>query len=95
MRMAAVSVASNIAEGKGKSTDRDFTYFLCHARGSLHELETQALIAKRLAYLSENDSANLEELLAQAGRMLNGLISSMRKKEHRALTVSASLKTGD
>jgi 23S rRNA-intervening sequence protein len=38
MRRAAVSVASNIAEGKGKSSDAEFTLFLCHARASLHEL---------------------------------------------------------
>lgn len=78
MQRAAVSVASNIAEGKGRSTDRDFAYFLCNARGSLYELETQALIAKRLGYLHENDSCVLNELLAEAGKMLNGLISSMR-----------------
>ena len=61
MRRAAVYVASNIAEGKGRSTDRDFAFFLCPARGSLHELETQTLIAKRLGYLTE-------EGFAQAGR---------------------------
>ena len=80
MRRAAVSVASNLAEGKGRSTDRDFTYFLCHARGSLHELETQTLIAKSLGYVAESEGTKLEELLAETGRMLNGLISSMRGK---------------
>jgi len=46
MRRAAVSVTGNIAEGKGQSSDRDFAVFLCPARGSLHELETQFLIAR-------------------------------------------------
>ena len=48
MRRAAVSIPSNIAEGKGKCSDREFVVFLCHARGSLLELETQALVAKEL-----------------------------------------------
>jgi len=52
MRRAAVSIPSNIAEGKGRSTDRDRARFFCHARGSLLELETQILIAQRLRYLT-------------------------------------------
>jgi four helix bundle protein len=52
MRRAAVSVASNIAEGKGRGTDRDFGHFLFHARGSLLELQTQILIAEQLGYLA-------------------------------------------
>src|SRR4030088_2009745 len=51
MRRAAVLIPSNIAEGKGRSTDRDRALFFCHARGSLLELETQILIGQRLAYL--------------------------------------------
>jgi 23S rRNA-intervening sequence protein len=41
MRRAAVSVASNIAEGKGRSSDKELVQFLCHSRGSLFEIETQ------------------------------------------------------
>ena len=43
MRRAAVSVPSDIAEGKGRSSDRDRAHFFCHARGSLLELETPNL----------------------------------------------------
>jgi len=50
MRRAAVSVASNIAEGKDRSRDREFALLLQHARGSLLELETQTLIAGELGY---------------------------------------------
>ncbi len=53
MRRAAVSIPSNIAEGKGRLTDRDRSHFFCQARGSLHELETQITIARRLSYISE------------------------------------------
>ncbi len=48
MRRAAVSVASNIAEGKGRSSDRELVQFLCHSRGSLFEIETQLEIGKTL-----------------------------------------------
>ncbi len=81
MRRAAVSVASNIAEGKGRSSDRDFGLFLCHARGSLHELETQALIAEELGYLGQDAARQLEALSIETGKMLNGLIGSMRPKD--------------
>jgi four helix bundle protein len=51
MRRSAVSIPSNIAEGRGRSTDADRAVFSCHARGSLLELETQILIAQHLEYV--------------------------------------------
>lgn len=54
MRRAAVSIPSNIAEGKGRSTDKDRGLFFCHARGSPLELETQILIAGSLGYLDKD-----------------------------------------
>src|SRR4029077_7469175 len=80
MRRAAVSVTGNIAEGKGKSSDRDFAVFLCHARGSLHELETQFLIARDFGYLREEGTPTIQLSIAETGNMLNGLINSMRPK---------------
>src|ERR1035438_2767772 len=50
MRRAAVSVPSNIAEGKGRSSDKELIQFLCHSRGSLFEIETQLEIGEQLGY---------------------------------------------
>lgn len=53
MRRAAVSVPSNIAEGKGHRSNREFVHFLLHARGSLWELQTQVILAEQLRYMSK------------------------------------------
>jgi four helix bundle protein len=74
LRRAAVSIPSNIAEGKGRTTRKDLNVFLCHARGSLHELETQLLIARHLGYVMEADASRLTEHCKEIGRMLHGLI---------------------
>jgi four helix bundle protein len=81
MRRAAVSIPSNIAEGKGRLTDRDRAHFFCQARGSLLELETQVLIAQGLNYVYEPRAKALVELSAELGRMLNSLIHSIRPTE--------------
>ena len=75
MRRAAVSIPSNIAEGKGRSTDKDFAVFLHHSRGSLHELETQIRIAHHLGYIPAANNPDLTELVSEVGRLLNGLIN--------------------
>ncbi len=80
MRRAAVSVPSNIAEGKGRLTDRDRAHFFSQARGSLLELETQVLIAKELRYVSQAEAGALIQSTAEVGRMLNALVVSIRPK---------------
>jgi len=80
MRRAAISVPSNIAEGKGHRSDPEFVRFLFHARGSLLELQTQLLIARRLQYLPE---AKVDELCRKGdgiGRGLNALINKFRER---------------
>jgi len=59
MCRAAISIPSNIAEGKGRQSDKEFIQFLHHSRGSLCELETQVLIAKELQYINEGKYAEL------------------------------------
>jgi four helix bundle protein len=64
MRRCSVSIASNIAEGAGRNSNGEFVHFLGIADGSANELETQAVIARRLNYLVEKDfltvQANIE-----------------------------------
>jgi four helix bundle protein len=78
MRRAAVSVPSNIAEGKGRLTDRDRAHFYSQARGSLLELETQILIAQRLEYVFEARAKSLIETSAELSRKLNALIERIK-----------------
>jgi four helix bundle protein len=75
IRRAAVSIPSNIAEGQGHLSKGDFRRFLGHARGSLSELETQILIAQNLNYLTKDEATNFIDLIAEVGRILNGLIT--------------------
>jgi len=77
MRRAAVSIPSNIAEGKGRRSAKEFRQFLFQAPGSLLELQTQAMIAKRLDYFSEPQAKEILEQAGRVGRSLSGLINSL------------------
>ena len=88
MRRSAVSIPSNIAEGKGRSTDRDRALFFCHARGSLLELETQILIGQRLGYLTPPCAEALLKTSTELGRMLNSLIQSIQGPESARRSVA-------
>ena len=81
LRRAAVSVPSNIAEGKAHYSNRDFVRFLRHARGSLTESETQVLIAQQRNYLDPNATTNLTQKIDELGRILCGLIKSLNQTE--------------
>jgi four helix bundle protein len=84
LRRAAVSVPSNIAEGQAHPNNREFSHFLRHSAGSLAEIETQLHIAEKLEYA---DAASMDQLIQrenEVGRILNGLIGSMREQIGRA-----------
>jgi four helix bundle protein len=78
MRRSAVSVPSNIAEGWGRRSSRDYLRFLQTARGSIYELETQLEIALRLR-LAGNWAETLRDS-AEVGRILNGLILAIKRR---------------
>src|SRR3954470_2838498 len=73
IRRSAVSIASNIAEGHGRSNKREYARFVLIARGSLKEAETQILLAKRLNFFSEQAGENLLVLTSRLNRLLTGL----------------------
>ncbi|MBV8069924.1 MAG: four helix bundle protein [Acidobacteriaceae bacterium] len=81
LHRAAVSVAANIAEGRSRQHTREFLYHLSVAYGSLAELETHIEIALRLAYLPSEEAHRLLSDCAQIGRMINGLLTSLHRRE--------------
>lgn len=84
VRRAAVSVASNIAEGQGRLTKGEFVQFLGHSRGSLPELLTQLEIATDLGYLTASDLQILDSKASNILRLLNGLMGSIRAQSKTA-----------
>ena len=80
IRRAAVSVPSNIAEGQGRDSTKEFLHHLSIAYGSLMEVETQILIAKSLEYLKSEETKLILEKTAETGRLINGLTRSLKNK---------------
>jgi four helix bundle protein len=80
LRRAAVSIPSNIAEGQGRLSEKEFRFFLGQARGSLMEVETQLQIAENLGYLEKQATELLLKSCAEVGRILNGLLASVSKQ---------------
>ena len=63
MTRAAVSIPSNIAEGAGRNSDKDFAHFISIAIGSLYELNTQIVLSERLGYINQSQSQELQKKL--------------------------------
>ena len=76
IRRAVVSIPSNIAEGFGRDSHRDFAHFLSIARGSLYEVDTQLEIALRRGYIKKNDT--ITSLMNDVSKMLSVLSRRLR-----------------
>jgi len=81
MRSAAISIASNIAEGRGRYTPADQVRFYVHARGSTSELETQIEIAIRQQFISRDVGEQLLRGAEEVGRLISGLIKPKSKTQ--------------
>ena len=83
LRRCAVSIPSNIAEGQGRLTTRDWQHFLAQARGSALELETQLLLASRLGMGTEADVHHAIGQAQEVARIINGLLNSTESRPAR------------
>jgi four helix bundle protein len=79
LRRAAVSVTSNIAEGFGRSSDKDREHFYTMASGSLYEVKSQLILARDLGYIKPQSFERLAIIANEAHKLTNGLL-----KKHRA-----------
>ena len=70
IRRAAISVPSNIAEGYGRQSKKEYQQFLSIANGSVCEIETQLLLCVRLGYLTEENTRETFQLLSEIGKMI-------------------------
>jgi four helix bundle protein len=80
IRRAAISIPSNVAEGQGRSSDKEFLQFLSIAHGSLREVETQLLISERLGYAATHEVEPLMRQAAEVGRLIQGLMRRLRRE---------------
>ena len=80
MRRCSVSIPSNIAEGFGRSIASNINYIKI-SRGSLYELDTQLILSRELGFIKdENLVSNLENEIAELGKMINTLINRLKEK---------------
>lgn len=75
---AAVAIPSDIAEGKGRLSKKEFVQMLARARGSSYEVQTQLEISRNLEYLTAERFEQLAEQAAEVARLLSGLIKNLQ-----------------
>lgn len=80
MERAAVSIPSNIAEGCGRQSDKEFHYFLHIAKGSMYELQTQLYIASGRGYMSDEDMEEINHMIDDLGKMISGLLRRVEER---------------
>jgi four helix bundle protein len=80
LNRAVVSVPTNIAEGWGRESSKNYLQFLRISRGSLMEVETLMLISKNLNYVNDKNFELISNKIEETGKILQGLIKSMQQK---------------
>ena len=83
LRRASVSISSNIAEGNGRPTSKDYLRFLGTSTGSLNEVRSLVVVSNKLDFFSEGDVAGLESRSDEIGKMLASLRASLRGRGGR------------
>lgn len=78
LRRSAVSIPANVAEGHARFHRKEYLHHLSIAHGSIAELETHIHISNRLSYISDEAKNNLLVRISEIGKMLNGLMRSLR-----------------
>jgi four helix bundle protein len=79
IRRCSVSIASNIAEGAGRQTQKEFAQFLHIAQGSLSELDTQLELARTFEYVTREEWEKIDAMLQEEDKILSGLIRSQKE----------------
>ena len=80
MRRAVVSIPSNIAEGKGRHSVKEYSHFLSIALGSCYELETQLYLCAELGFIDKETTKEAADLCSEVCRLISGLIRSIESK---------------
>ena len=93
LRRATVSIASNIAEGHGRTHRGDFLHHLSIARGSVMEVETLLIAAERLEFAPLSACRECRDLAHEVGRMLTAMIRTLREKPEEPRSRPASSRT--
>ncbi len=82
IRRAAISVPSNIAEGFGRGSSKDYVHFLKISRGSNNELGTQLILCVDLGYMTEEDIEEIMNLSSEIERMINSLTKKVSESDN-------------
>lgn len=77
IRRSVISISSNIAEGAGRQSQKEFIQFLNIAKGSCYELETQLLISQNLNFIMKDEYQNLEDKLVKIEKMIYVFIKKL------------------
>ncbi|WP_310481953.1 four helix bundle protein [Chamaesiphon sp. VAR_48_metabat_403] len=80
IRRSAVSIPSNLAEGHGRNSTKEFLQFIAISFGSICELETQILLSYRLKYINKDDLETVLALLTETSKTIRGLQKALRAK---------------